>query len=434
MSFYSYQPFTFVAVNLLTGSIMGEIPLTNVTFSKILNGNGQFQGTIDLNDPNTQKVDPVALTTPGASAIMVDYNGSLIGGWAALGTRAYDFEPQKRTLTLTLGDLWAYFAQRIQPTDYSSPPYSGITGPSTPMSIWNAAFASSGGTEVAWDPVLMAWQIISDTLSVEVPYSNILGGLSIAGNGYTSATDYVNSLSGTPVANYVAESYPFPSLQQVDTIVSQLTQLGYTVGFDRGFDVAYSNGPLSVPVGTVNLSYPRRGRTVAQNNLVCDLRAARSYQFPEDGSQIGNTIYETGTAGCIVALQNIYPLQQGWPILEKRISRSQVTSPNIQNLLFNIGLSDEFLYSYATVCPTVTVDLFQDNPQLGTFVEGDDMLCMLPATAADGSGPFDPRFPGGLYQEWRIQQFSCKVGDDGDSTMQFVLNQPPALTATQAPI
>lgn len=428
---YSYQPFKYVCCDLRSGAIKGEIPLTGVTFSKTLNGNGQFQGTIDLTDPATQMVDPLNLTTPGRSAIFVDYNGTLVWGGAILSPRGYDFEPQKRQLTVTAVDCWAYLAQRQQATDYSAPPFSGITGPSTPMSIWNAANVTAGGVAVAWDPVLMAWQIVSDALSVQSPYSNILGGLSIAANGFTTTGGYTGSTSATPSGSYVAQTFPFSSLQTIDTMVSQFTQLGYTVGFDRGLDVAYSNGPLSVPMGTVNFSYPRRGRTFAQNNLVCDLRAARSYQFPEDPSQEANTIYETGASGLIVALQNIFPLQQGVPLLEKTINRSQITSANAPALLYNIGISDLFLYSYPVVVPQVVVDLFGDNPTLGQFIEGDDVLLRLPPSDPVTGQVWDPRFPNGLWQEWRIQQWSASVGDDGDSTLTLTFNQPPALTASQ---
>ena len=427
---YSYQPFQYICVYLNNGAIIGEIPLTQVSFGKTLNGIGQFTGTIDLNDPNTQIVDPIDLTTPGRTGIMVSYNGSIVAGYAAFASRTYDYEPQKRTLTLNYADLISYFAARTQATDYSSPPYSGVTGPSTPMAIWNAAYVETGGVYVAWDPVLMSWQIISDALTIEAPYSNLLGGLSIAANGYTTTGGYTSSGTGTPSGNYVAQSFPFSSLQTVQTMVNQLSQLGYTVGFDWGFDVAFSNGPMSIPVGTVNFSYPRRGRTVALNNLVLDLRSAYQYNFPEDPSREANTIYETGTAGCIVALQNIFPLEQGIPLLEKVISRSQIQSTNIQTLLFGIGLSDLFLYSYPVVVPQVTVDLYNSTLPFGEFLEGDDVLLTLPATDPVTGDVWDPRFPAGINQEWRIQQWQATVSDDGTSTLQLTFNQPPALVAT----
>jgi hypothetical protein len=440
---YPQFPFKYVITGLETGEVLGTLPFYGVSFSKVLNGGGQFTGQLDLADPNTMYTDLINKTISGKCDIHVDFNGSLIASYVVI-QRGYDREAGKMALTIQGADIWNYFAQRIQATDYSSPPYSGITGPSTPMSIWDASYISVGSAQTGWDPALMAWQIVSDALSVESPYSNLLGGLSIAANGYTvvgsdsTANSYLYNISadqtgpaftGTPTTSYVAQTFPFSSLQTVDTMVNQLTQLGYQVGFDRGLDVAYSNGPLSTPVGTVNFSYPRRGRTYSQNNLVCDLRPARSYQFPEDASQMANTIYETGTAGCIVGIQNIYPLEQGWPIFEKTVSRSQINSANISQLLYAIGLSDLYLDSYPVVVPQIVVNAFGTSPTLGQFIEGDDILLRLPATDPVTGLVIDPRFPGGMYQEWRVQQWSVSVGDYGDSTLTLTLNIPPAPTA-----
>lgn len=418
----SYQPFTYLLTDLRSGAILGQLPISGVSFQKTLNGIGQFQGTVDLADPAFSIINPMNLTMPARTGLFVDYNGALVWG-GIVWPRSYTFKPQSRQMSITASDPWSYFQQRIQATDYSAPPSSGITGPSpnAAMPIWNAASVGSPANE--WDPVLIAWQVIADALSVT--FGNIFGGLSIAANSYKTTTAYLASGTATPATDYINVTYPYSSLQSIDTVVSQLTQLGLGVGFDRGFDVAYSAGPLSTPVGTVNLSYPRRGRTFAQNNLRCDLSAARTYTFPEDGSQVGNVLYETGTSGAISAIENIYPIQQGYAILERVMSRSSLTSAQVLALLAEIGLSDLFLYSYPAVVPQVTVDLFGNNPTLGSFTEGDDILIVIPAT--DGVGNvFDPRFPNGLYQEWQITDWTAMVGDDGDSTLQMTLNQPPA--------
>ena len=432
-----YQPFKYIFCNMVTGEVLGMVPLQQVTFGKTLNGSGQFSGTIDLYDPNTQLMDVLFASQPALCAVFVDYNGALVAGYALLAAQGYDWSPNKAQLTITGVDLIAYFAQRIQATDYSSPPYSGITGPSTAMAIWNAAYASVGSAEVGWDPVLMAAQILSDALQVEPPYSNLLGGIAVAANGYPiqaangtiSTAAYLADASATNISNYVAQTFPFTSNQQISTIVNQLAGLGYEIGFDIGFDVAYSDGPISVPLGTINLSTPTRGRSYAQNNIVLDARSVLSYQWPVDPSQAANTVYENGPSGCISALQNINPLEQGYPLLERTISRSQVTSGNITQQLFNLGISDLFLYSYPVAVPQITISLFDPNVQLGQFIEGDQMLIRIPATDWSGTNVWDPRFPTGLDQEWRITGYSATVADDGESTIQFQLTQPPGLVA-----
>jgi hypothetical protein len=41
---------------------------------------------------------------------------------------------------------------------------------------------------------------------------------------------------------------------------------------------------------------------------------------------------------------------------------------------------------------------------------------------------FDPRFPGGLDEEWRIIGWNATVSDSGQSTLVFTLSLPPSLS------
>jgi hypothetical protein len=427
-------PLSYVCCDLMSGTILGTLPLTGVTFGKTLNGIGQFQGTIDLADPNITEMFPLTRTIPALTAIFVDYNGALIWGGVIWPRQRNMSPPQSRKMTITASDLWSYLANsRVQATDYSAPPYSGITGPTVPMPIWNANYQPSGGPAAEWDAVLIAWQVMADALSLN--YGNILGGMGIAANGYTTAAAYLASGTATSDLYYVNQTFPFSSLQTIGTIVSQLTQLGMGVGPDIGVDVAYSDGPLSVPVATVNISYPRRGLayTSPGSTLTVDLATARSYSFPEDGTQAANVIYEIGGAGAITAVENIFPLQAGYPLLESVKSRSQVTSSLVQDILYEIGLSDLSLYSYPVVVPTFTTDLFGANPALGQFIEGDDIIVTIPAT--DGVGNvWDPGFPSGMYLPWRITAWTATVGDYGDSTLQVTLGTPPTFNAADSPV
>ena len=98
------------------------------------------------------------------------------------------------------------------------------------------------------------------------------------------------------------------------------------------------------------------------------------------------------------------------------------------SLLSQNGTSDLALYSYAPVAPTVTLGLFDPNLPLGSFIVGDDVQLNLPEFGQDGQ-IFDPRFPNGLSQEWRIVSWQATVGDSGRSTLVLTLNQPPFLQA-----
>ena len=81
------------------------------------------------------------------------------------------------------------------------------------------------------------------------------------------------------------------------TIVTQLAGFGLGVGFDHSIDVTYQGGqPMAPPIAHWNVSYPWRGYK-AEADLIYDCVNARSYKFPEDGSQTANQIYEIGGGG-----------------------------------------------------------------------------------------------------------------------------------------
>lgn len=416
---------TYVFYDLATGAYKGRLPLNGVTFGSQLLQPGTCTGTLDLASPAIQNLNPIGITQPGRTVLAIDYMGALIWG-GIIWPRDYEFDNTSRKLSITATELWSYPAARMQATDYSAPPYSGLTGTSTPMAIWNAA--SNVNT---WDPVLIAWQILSDAL-YQVRYGNILGGLGIAANGYTTASSYLASGTNTPAGNYLSQNYPYASLQQVGSMVNQLASNGLGTGFDYAVDIAYSSGPGSVPVGTVNLSYPRRGRTYAANNLVLNAGQAISYHPPEDGAQTANTVYEQGSSGALVISQNIQPLQGGYPILEALKSRSNILSANVINVLTGLGVSDLAQFSYPLATPSITMDLFSSSVPLGQFIVGDDVRWIIPAT--DGAGNvFDPRFPSGLdTTKFRITGYSAQVADAGQSTLTLNLALAPA-TSISAP-
>lgn len=416
------SPLSYVAYDLATGAYKGRLPLNGVSFGSQVNSPGSFSGTLDIASTAIQNLGPLDATAPARTAIGVDYLGALI--WmGVVWPRNFEFDDTSRKLTVNATELWSYPASRVQATDYSAPPYSGMSGPGTKMAIWDASNTDATGV---YDPVLICWQLLSDALQ-QVPHGNILGGLSIAANSFTTTSGYLASGTNTPQADYLSVNYPYQSIQTLGSIIPMLAGNGLGVGFDYAVDVAYSGGPGSVPVGTVNLSYPRRGRTYAQNHLVLNCGQAIKYSLPEAGDQTGNTVYEQGSSGSLVVSQNISPIDGGYPVLEQIKSRANIMSANIIGVLTSLGVSDLAVGSYPVTTPQVEVDLFSSTVPLGEFIVGDDVRWIIPAT--DGAGSvFDPRIPDGLDEEWRIIGYSCSVADAGQSTLTLTLGLPPATT------
>jgi hypothetical protein len=413
-------PFSYYSFDFLTGAFQGQVPLRTVTFSKQLNTAGTLAGTLDLSDLRVQETYPLQSTIPNRSFIVVDYGGAALWGGVVM-TRKPKTESSSSSTTGTLevscSETWAWFQHRVQATDYSSPPYSGISGEAS-MSLW---------TGTPWDASLIGCQILEDVLGyadgATVPHGNPLGGLAVLLNGETPSA----SKPAAPATDYVAVNYPYPSMQLVDTIISQLAQLGLGVGFDYAVDIAYGSGDPLRPVGVVNLSYPRRGRTVAQGNLMVDITTARGYEFPEDGSEIANRVYELGGSGAISVSENEFTQEQGYALWERVVSRANIQSQNITEILTQTGFSDLAIYSYPPVTPSITIAVNDPNLPLGSYIEGDDVLVVVPTTIERGGKvvTFDSRFPAGLKQEYRITGYSVEPKDEGDATVKLSLAPPP---------
>jgi hypothetical protein len=419
------KPFTYCFYDLLSGQFKGTLPLSSVSFNSQLLQPGSFTGIIDVASQAVQDLGPFDLVQDGRTALLVDYLGSFIWG-GICWTDPYEQDDTKRQLTVNATELWSWIQNsRVQATDYSAPPYSGITGNSTLMPIWDATLTDvgSGGPGV-YDPVLIAWQMVSDALYY-VPNANLFGGTGIAANGYTSPSAYLASGTNTSELDYISINYPYSSMQQLGSAINQNATLGLGIGFDYMMDITGSaRGPVTC---TVNLSYPRRGRLYSQNNLVLDTQRALSFTVPPDATQSANTVYEQGANGALSVSQNVQPLNSGYPILEMIKSRSNIQSANVMQVLQQTGAADLAIGSYPLYTPTVTTDLFTGPLQLGTFILGDDVYWRVPKT--DGVGnTFCPRFPDGLNVEGRIIAWNATVADAGTSTLQVSLAEPPSFT------
>lgn len=430
------SPFSFLFYDFLTAKFLGQLPLAGVQWSQTLNTAGTLQGTLNLADPRVQAMDPAFLTAPGRTLCAIDYGGQIV--WAGWSMTTRPFTRSTRIMNYTATELWSYLGRRIQAADYSSPPYSSITGLSSTMPIWAAVSTSvtvsSSTVQTGWDPMLIGAQVINDVLgysnSDAILNGNPVGGMKIGLNGYgtfsptattpTAVTDYVAAAgapSVTPSADYININYPYTSFQKCDSILSQLMGLGYGVGFDGGIDVAYSAGRGSPIMATVNLSYPRRGRTFANNNVVVNAGgASRDYTVTPDASNMANTLYEIGGQNAVVISQNINPLEQGYAIFEDSVSRSQIQSANIIGILTGLGFGDLFVTSFPPVTFSVTVPLFGNDPTFGQFIVGDNCRLLVDP---------DEMFPNGLDSEWRITSYTVNLPDQGDATIQLTLSPPP---------
>lgn len=97
----------FLAVDLVTGTIRDEVPLTSVTFGKRLNGPAPFTATAS---PYAAKVTPANLD-PGRTLIVVERNGKVVGD-GIVWTPSAGRQDSERTLELSGASLWSYLNRR----------------------------------------------------------------------------------------------------------------------------------------------------------------------------------------------------------------------------------------------------------------------------------------------------------------------------------
>lgn len=399
------NPFTYPARDLVSGDVLDTLPYAQVQFGAPLNQPGSWSGQIGLGALASAALAQAQRAGTGPqyayqratscsnTALFVDFADTLIWG-GILWTSNYDSSDPSKLLKIGATEFGSYFQSRLQAKDYTA--------------TWAAGE----------DPMIVAQTICEDALA----NGNILdGGLTVvlhpaAGEGGPQITP----------------SYPGTSLQTVDSIVSILSQMGYSVGFDYTFDVAYLPGTRT-PGVTMNIWFPRKGRSASESRLVLQSNQC-TFTYPIDGTQMGTSITETGSGVGTIVPATASAAIPGYPLLEKAYSRSQI---NDDGTLSAVALGDLGIYCYPVISPTFTVPVAMPDPvtgqvpatapfQFGTFDRGDDFIFRVDPIG--GSENIDPRFPDGCEFEWRINSWQCNVADKGLSELVITAGIPPLAT------
>ena len=271
-------------------------------------------------------------------------------------------------------------------------------------------------------------------------YSVGLPSPATATSAYTGGTYAISSGAGacpTPSVDWVVGSYPVTQFRYVIDIINELSQMGYGLGFDYGFDITYLEPFVQIPFCTLNIAYPRRGVSGSAVTLVINRGQMIGFRYTESskGQAIGLAETASGSGGIpsqILSESELLTNNNFAPI-EGAISHSRVNSPNV---LAGLALGDLQQLANPLVTPTVTVPLALadyagniDPTQIALtdFTIGDDVILRIdPFLQGDAWGPNnDPRFPNGMNYEFRIVAWTCTIPDDGVATIVFQLDTPP---------
>jgi hypothetical protein len=355
--------YRYLFADLLTNSILAELPITGVNFTQQLNSAGTFTGHLLLSGVNAAGLNVANGTIPGRTAVYVDRNGVLVWGGVLWG-REYDSTSQ--SLTFQAREFESYFERRRITT--------------------TRVFSNTDQLTIAQTLVNDAQATASGNIGVVVPVTT--SGVLV------SRTYYAYELKGV-----------YPALQDLSR---------QTNGFDMNIEVAYDGG--GNPTKTLLLSYPRAGTAYTSSSKTVptfEFPAGNvvEYNYPEDGSIAANTVYALGAGSnegkLIATATDTSKTSSGWAILEEQANYSDVTDAT---MLAGLASGQVAAVSYPPTTLKITVPPYE-NPTFGTYKIGDDARVIIN----------DNRFPTGLNSVFRIVAFNVAPGENGPERVTLTL-------------
>lgn len=357
--------YRYLFADLLTNEIIAELPLTGVSFTQQLNQAGTFTGRILLSGINSYKFNVEPSTQPARNALYVDRNGILVWG-GIIWNREYSSADQ--TLTVTAREFESYFERRL------------ITN--------TTAFTNS-------DQLLIARTLINNAQAVAS------GDIGVQVGSETSGV----------LIDRVYYNYELKNVWQAIKDLSNQDD-----GFDFNIKVEYDN-ITNEPIKTLVLGYPRTGNIdtgvgdISTPVFIFPAGNIVEYQYPEDGSIIGNSLYVIGAGSNEGKLQayaeDTAKLVGGWPLLENSANYSDITD---QVVLDELATAQVLALSEPPPLINIVVPAYE-NPIFGTYSIGDDARLIIN----------DPRFPEGLDEVYRIVGFNVQPGENGPERVTITL-------------
>jgi len=371
--------YTYQVVDLRTGAVLDELPLSGVSFATLLNEVGELRGQLVLGDPRITVRTPRAVTEPGRTALYVDRDGVLVWGGIIWTTR---YSSVDRMLEIGAAGFWSYYDhRRVLPSDYD-PLGSDLSSASV-------SFADEDQGRIVQELVELAGRHPGGDIGMLVQQGQYAG-----------------------IHRNI--TYPGTDLKSVGDALRDLTSL--TDGPDVLFDCLYD--AQGRPVPRLRVGSPALGQLGSPHvweygaNLV-------EYSWPKDAAGMANRVFALGAtletsetertdeASTLVAVPDPPPKQlvavacdpsSAWPLTESEESHLDLAD---QGLLQSLADSALEASGSPVVLPELTVRADRE-PCLGSYQVGDWALIVLQ----------DHYFPEGRQFTVRIVGIEVTPGDD----------------------
>lgn len=329
--------YTYLAADLITNSIIGEVPLHGVTFDRQLSKVGNWQGSTNLDNDLMDNDTLLAATEPGRTAMYV-YRGDQIVWGGIIWSRTY--QSQAKSLQMTAQTFESYAYKRIY-------------RPSSPFLYFQE---QCGIIKHLWNVL----QTAEDSCHI---------GVQLPDDAHLPSPDIVRKLTVNP--------WDFKSFGEIidDPLMNFDDSADYTIECYEDY---------GEPLKLLSLGYPRLGAYIDYTGLVLDYPGnILNYYWSESASDSGNRAWATGDgdegAVKVGVATNQASMDSGNPLMEIHEQHAGVT---VQATIDKHAVSDLAASPLPKIGKTLQIKA-DEQPEFGTYNIGDDAKLMI----------MDTRFP-----------------------------------------
>ena len=182
-----YAEYRYFVVDILTNTLLAEVPFTDVSYERAIKAAGSFSGKIQVTDDTQRIFDLYESTMPGRSALYVTRNKVCVWG-GIIWTRTYDIF--SRTLDVSGSEFTSYFYHRL--------------AWKTCTHVYNATISSSSGScTVTLDAAVQVGLSVGGAVKIAFrEVGNFIYDGNYAITGISSPTQFTMTVPGLPTGTY----------------------------------------------------------------------------------------------------------------------------------------------------------------------------------------------------------------------------------------